>query len=265
MKRLLAVLAVLATAGMISVGCAVEEGPVDLEAPQFVSLTIAPAEVAPGEILTLTASVTDNDGVNGVSFFVERNEKPALFCSDSASLVSGTPQQGQWRLACQVPPTANGGVYNIGAIAMDGRLNTALSLDSTNPAVAKSVFVTGDTNDQLPPVIESVLSTPSSVSRGGNLTVSAHVTDETGVMSVSFAVRSANGETMGWCLGEAQRVSGTIVDGVWESQCTVPADADLGDYWVNTMAVDGHLQGVAYDDDGPEAVRGRFTVTAPAA
>lgn len=263
MKRFLVVLSVVAAAGMFSAACAVEEGPVDIQPPKFVSLTVTPNAVVPGQAVTITAVVSDNVGVTGVSFLVGRNGTPASFCSGSASQVSGTAQLGEWQLGCIIPASANSGAYEIGAAAIDGRLNGVSSVDSTNPAVAHSFTVLGDTNDGSAPQVESVTTTPSSVEAGSNVTISAHVTDETGTSSVNFGVRNATGNTMGWCFGAGVLVSGTPTDGVWELTCTVAGDA-RGGYWVNTFVVDGQSNAVLYDDLSPEAILGRFTVSAPA-
>lgn len=260
MRRFVGILSILAAAGLFAAACAVEEGPVDLEPPKFVSLTVTPNEVLPGQAVTIKAVVSDNVGVTGVSFLVGRNGTPASFCSGSADLTSGSPQLGDWTLNCVIPTSANSGQYEVGAAAIDGRLNGSASVDSTNPAVERSLTVLGDTDDQSPPQVESVTTTPSQVSRGSNVTISAHVTDETGTSSVNFGVRNATGNTMGWCFGAATLVSGDPTDGIWEMTCTVANDAAAGQYWVNTLVRDVQNQTMLYDDLSPEELLGRFTV-----
>src|SRR5690606_32015308 len=67
-------------------------GPVDLTAPQILTVAVAPAEVAPGQQLTVSATVTDAVGATGVTFVVRGNGMPVGWCGGAATLVGGTAQ-----------------------------------------------------------------------------------------------------------------------------------------------------------------------------
>lgn len=270
------VVALLALA-TIAVACTAEPDPggagPDLQPPVIVSVDVitpagnAPGHVAPGEDLKLSANVTDNVGVTTVSFLVGRNGAPAGFCSGEAYLKGGTAQNGTWELNCRVPENVNSGQYEVGALAIDGRLNATATSETSPPEVAVSFTVDGDNDDQDAPVIDSVVTTPAVATRGGTITISAHVTDASGVAAVSFVTRFNKFANAQWCAGGATLVDGTAQDGTWELTCNVPSGAAIGNYTVNTVATDNvPFPNIAMIDDmGAPGVTGPFQVTdAPA-
>lgn len=244
----------------------------DLQPPVIVSVDAippagnAPGHVAPGQTLRLSANVTDNVGVTTVSFLVGRNGAPAGFCSGEAHLVGGTAQNGTWEMSCTVPANVNAGEYQVGTLAIDGRLNATATSEFSPPEVAISFTVDGDFSDEDAPVIDSVVTTPAVASRGGSVTISAHVTDASGVAAVSFVTRFNKFANAQWCAGAATLVDGTTTDGTWELTCNVPAGAAIGSYTVNTVATDVlPFPNIAMIDDmGAPEVTGPFEVTDPA-
>lgn len=257
-KRLVGWFGVIAALMLFAAACAPNPDgmPEDAEAPQLISLDVIPSEVIPGQPVTITATVSDNIGVSNVAFLVGRNGTPSGFCSGDATLVTGSATFGTWRLSCTAPAALNAGVYEVGVLAVDARLNNAVG--------SASFTVAGNLNDNEAPVVQSVTTSPSVVPRGSQITISAHVTDATGALAVGFAVRHNKTDTMGWCFEGAVLKSGSATDGIWEVTCTVDGDTTPGQYRINTAVSDllGNIGGVT--DDGADAVSGPFTVTSPA-
>lgn len=266
-KRFLGVLAI-AGALAATAACAPnpdEAGPTDLEAPVILSVEVIPNEVTPGQPMTIRATVSDNEGVTDVAFLVGRNGTPSGFCSGAAARTGGTATLGTWELSCTAPEVLNAGTYLAGTMAVDGGLNVTTTAHDSPVAIRGEFTVLGDVDDSAAPVIESVTTSPAVVAPGGQITISAHVTDASGVANVGFAVRKDFTDTMDWCLEGATLASGTTTDGVWELTCQVGAGALPGSYRVNTAVADvlNNFGGVG--DEGGDTVAGPFTVTAPAA
>ena len=262
-KRSLTVFGAVAGVMLLVAGCGAppeDVGPVDLEAPQILSVTVAPDPVTPGQDVTISATVTDNVGVDSVAFLVGRNGTPSGFCTGNATLTSGTATLGVWELTCTAPALLNAGTYQAGTAAVDARLNATATAEDSPENVRGLFEVSGETNDMDAPVIDSVTTTPASASPGAPVTISAHITDVTGVANVGFVVRKDMTDTMDWCAEGATLVSGTPTDGTWELTCVVGASAQGGSYRVNTAAavVLNNFGGIG--DEGVDAVAGPFTV-----
>ncbi|MHB1139105.1 MAG: Ig-like domain-containing protein, partial [Microthrixaceae bacterium] len=189
-------------------------GPVDLTAPQILTVAVAPAEVAPGQQLTVSATVTDAVGATGVTFVVRGNGMPVGWCGGAATLVGGTAQTGQWELTCTVPAVVNAGTYQVNTLALDAANNPRVIGDGPPSATSGHFTISGATADTEAPVVQSVTVTPSPVVRGNSVTISVHVTDATGVQGVVVQARRA-GLAPGWCAGDTLLTSGTATDGVW--------------------------------------------------
>jgi hypothetical protein len=234
-------------------------GTTDTIAPQVISVDVIPNEVQPGQQFTISATVTDAVGVTSVAFVVRANNLPVGWCGGNATRVGGTAQTGQWERTCTAPTLVNAGSYQVNTLALDARNNPRVIGDGPPSATSGHFTIGGSTNDLVAPVVESVTVTPSTVARGGSITVSAHVTDATGVQGVAFQARRANAAP-GWCAGNAALVSGTATDGVWERTCVVPANATVGNYTTGTVVADllNNLGGVGDGVVGPTA--GAFTV-----
>ena len=229
--------------------------------PSVLSVDVSPLEVAPGGTFTISALVTDSVGVSSVAFAVRRNGAPAGFCATTATLVSGTAQAGQWDLTCTAPAVVNSGSYQVNTVAADLANNAIVVGDGPVNATSGHFSITGSTSDAVAPVVVSVTPAPSTIVRGSSFTISARVTDDTGVGAVLFQVRR-NNSTPGWCVAQAALTSGTAIDGVWTYQCTVPVGAAAGNYTIST-ATNDVLNNLAYLGDvaTPTATSGNFTVT----
>ena len=114
-------------------------------------------------------------------------------------------------------------------------------------------------NDVTAPTIVSVTATPSTVTPGQTFTVSARVTDTTGVTYVGLQ-SDLNGTQATWCGYTAALTSGTATDGIWTVTCTVPNIVNSGAYSVFPYAQDA-LGNWANINNGPSTpLRGNFTV-----
>jgi hypothetical protein len=93
------------------------------------------------------------------------------------------------------------------------------------------------TSDFAAPTIVSVATSPSSAAPGDSITVSAQVTDDTGVEAVGLQA-SLNGTITPWCDAYATLTDGTAQDGTWSMTCDVPAIVNSGTYSIYPYAED---------------------------
>jgi len=260
MKFLLSACVVVVAASACTV--APPTGVVDVTAPAIQSVTVTPSEIAPGQAFTVEAFISDGVGVTGVTFVLRTATTAATWCGGAATLVSGTDRTGVWALQCTAPTVVNAGAYHVNTIAADARNNLATITDGPPSATTGNFTVTGPTADLDAPIVVSVTSTPGTVARAATLTISAQLTDVSGVQAVTFQARR-NGLAPGWCAGPGALTSGTSTDGVWTLSCVVPANATIGTgYSVATLYSD-NLNNLGYIGDGPVGpTRGNFAVTA---
>ncbi len=113
--------------------------------------------------------------------------------------------------------------------------------------------------DKLKPQILSVTVTPSEVTPGESMTVSAFVTDTTAVTGVAFTLRR-DGKTALFCGGAATLVDGTAQAGTWERTCVVPVTVNSGQYQINSLAVDRALNFDQIGDIEESERSGHFTM-----
>jgi hypothetical protein len=244
-----AVLAALVV-GVVGAGAACTPPPgSDVTAPTAVSVTATPTNVHPGDPLTLSAHVTDPSGVTYVALKASRNHITLPLCAISATRASGTSADGTWSLTCPVPDVVNSGTYRVDIIALDAKGNALDSGPLPDDRVYAQFNVLGGLSDDAPPAIVSVDATPDPVSVGQPLTLSAHLTDATGVSNVALAV-SADGNPMPLCTSQATLASGTTTDGTWSLTCPVPTGTAAGTYRVDVVALDP-LGNLLNTYDGP--------------
>lgn len=252
--------------GMTAAACAPVvpgegEGPVDTVAPQVLAVDVAPLTVTPGQTFTISVTTTDDVGVAGVVAVARVNAMPVTWCGGVANLTSGTAQTGVWELQCTVPTVVNDGTYQINTLVRDERNNLTVIGDSEPNATSGHFTVSGGTSDSAAPAVQSVTVTPSTVAGGSDLTVTAHITDASGVKAVGFSARQP-GYTPGFCVGEATLTSGTTLDGEWSLTCQVPTGTPAGSYTFSTLTNDV-LDNIGFIEDAPAGpAQGAFTVTA---
>ena len=232
----------------------------DVTAPTIVSVSASPSTVSPGQTLTISARVTDTTGVQYVGLQADLNGTQASWCGYSASLVSGSATDGTWALSCTVPTTVNSGIYNVYPYANDTLGNMANINGGPTTSLRGSFTITGGLNDVTAPTIVSVSASPSAVSPGQTLTISARVTDTTGVQYVGLQA-DLNGTQASWCGYSASRVSGSATDGIWALSCTVPITVNSGTYNVLPYAQDTPGNWANMNGGPTTPLRGSFTIT----
>lgn len=256
---MVAVGAVLALAACTAPPDPGDPGAIDQQSPVIESVVVTPQEVGQNQALQVAATVSDDVGVTGVAFVIRHAGVPAGFCSGSAELTAGTPQSGTWTVSCVTPAVMNSGEYQVNTLALDARFNSQATVDGPPSATSGHFTVTGDLNDLVGPTVMSVTSAPDTVAPGGNLTITASVADPAGVSNVGFAVRRG-GSAPGWCIAGAELIAGTSEDGIWQLTCPVPADAEVGDYTVNTATADALNNITTIADDAASEISGAFSV-----
>ena len=231
--------------------------------PDILSIS-APATVSPGQSFVVSAHVTSDIGVKAIELQSVLNGSSGVwsFCDSYATLTSGTTLDGTWSIDCTVPDPVLSGDYTVAPYAED------IAGDWTNsnggpPSPTTGTFtVTGGLSDVARPTIVSIDVNPSTVSIGQSFTVSAHVTSSVGVQAIELqsTADGVPGNTP-FCDGYATLASGTVADGTWSLQCTVPSVVASGSYTVTPYAEDVLGQWVNTNGGPPSDTRGSFTIS----
>jgi hypothetical protein len=198
----------------------------DVFPPLVQGLSATPNPPARGGTMTLDWELVDQTGVASTSIVSVASEATGTSlgaCTGPGTRVSGTPLDGFYRLTCTIPALAPGGNYDVVVQQADSFGNSAIG----QPHFTFSIPV-----DNNPPLIQGFTSTPFPETRGGQVTLSWNLSDQTAVASSSIV--SITNETthlsLGACTGPASLTSGTTVSGTWSLTCTIPAFAPGGVY-----------------------------------
>jgi hypothetical protein len=159
-----------------------------------------------------------------------------------------TSEQGTTSVDVQIPASAPDGQHNI----------VVIGVDSDGQPIERRAPLT---LDLAPPKWVSLVATPSA-SPGRSITITARVTDASGVTHVGLQAKQ-DGATSStpWCDGYATLTSGTAHDGTWTMMCQVPPAANVGTYTVYPYGSD--VVGNWFNTDGgpSDPTRATFTVT----
>lgn len=219
-------------------------GPGPDTTPPTVEVEEAPAGgLAPGERFHLTVHVADPNGVSDLGVTATRQVGDGTWCDEeSLHLVDGSAVDGSWRLTCEVPDPARNGEWSLVLRALDGYGNGAAPTGD-----APVVTVVGGVDDDSAPLVDQVAVAPTTVAPGGSFTVTAHVTDPSGV-EIADAMVSDNPPGPSMCQPMVLK-SGSATDGTWKATCTMPADAAAGQRTVQIYVQDSFWL-AAYRDGG---------------
>lgn len=226
-----------------------EEGPI-LENvtidPQIVDISSGPAQI------TVTMHLTDDSGVAAPDISAQSGDW--VRDTVTASLVKGTAKDGTWQATLTVPAYVLDGEVDIYAWGLqDLHANLAVGVSHLG-----TVTVTGSTNHDIEgPRIHSWTANPSTVDLADGpetVTVTAHVTDETGIGSPGFLLGTGENDYTSW--QRMELTSGTVKDGIWTGQVTMPQDAPNGD-WTAVVEISNDLIGNVSDASSVA----HFTVT----
>jgi hypothetical protein len=148
-----------------------------------------------------------------------------------AARIQGNPLSGIYQVSATIPFAAEPGVWTMGVFLTDRVGNSNFVF----PAGQPSTFTVISSGDVTPPVIKSVVVTPSSVNVSAAsqiLTFTVNATDDaSGVDFTSgrsyFALSSPSGGQV-VVMSPNTLVSGTVNDGSWQTQFTIPRYAEPG-------------------------------------
>lgn len=200
--------------------------------PPQVDVTSAPVS------LTVSAQLTDAQ--SGVARFDvglrAPDGKTSVSCSANAP-TSGTPADGIWQCTLTIPKGAQPGNWSIAIRAIDAAFNTYASISPSTLTVVNTA------PDITPPAITSLTVSPTRVdlTTGAQVvTATARITDaETGVATFLFRV-TAPDNTTAQCVSD-RPATGTIADGTWTCQITIPPGVPAGDWAITVEATDKAL------------------------
>ena len=233
--------------------------PVDSSGPEVVSLSASPSAVSPGDVLTITAHLRDPSGVDQAGVIFEVGGAQHSFCGQALELVSGTAEDGTWRKVCTVPETAHNGSYTVTPFARDS-LSHYTNINNGDTSPVRATFdVTGGVDDSSGPEVVSLTASPSSVSAGDELTITARLRDPSGVEQAGV-IFEVGGNQNDFCGQNLELVSGTAEDGTWRKVCTVP-ETDLGTYTVTPFARDSVNNWTNFNNGDTSPVRATFELT----
>jgi hypothetical protein len=171
------------------------------------------------------------------------------------SLASGTPRDGIWQGVVAVPPAAASGAWTVNFVnanAGDG----FSQFGSSNPELAGGDFTVVGGNDTTPPTIFPPTISPTAVGSGGTVTISARITDDSGVAAAATQTLPNTASTA--CCVPMVRVSGTPQDGIWQVNL-VPSVP--GTYVVALVAAQDAAGNGGQIEGAPPSFFGTFTVT----
>ncbi|MCW3129974.1 MAG: hypothetical protein N2V75_07760, partial [Methanophagales archaeon] len=166
----------------------------DCSPPEIVAVVQEPEEPCAGDDVAITAHVTDNVGVTSVTLTYDRT-------AVDMTLYSGSATDGNW--TSNIPAQAACTTLNITIVASDAEGNQDTETHEKH------------WRDCSPPEIVAVVQEPEEPCAGDDVAITAHVTDNVGVTSVTLTYdRTAVDMTL---------YSGSATDGNWTSN--IPAQA----------------------------------------
>lgn len=230
----------------------------------LVSVSVSPSTVAAGGSVTVAVHLTNPvaDVLSaGICYFLPDGQF-APGCQGPQiepehiplALASGTPRDGIWQGLVAVPPAAASGTWTVQSL-------TVFAADGPCVCGPASVAAGGDFtvvggNDTTPPTIFPPTFSPTTVGSGGAVTVSARISDASGIAAASIQTLPSTTSTIFVPLALA---SGTPQDGIWQTNLVPSA---LGDYVVATVAAQDRAGNFGQIEGDPPTFFGSFTVTA---
>ncbi|MDA2946465.1 MAG: hypothetical protein O3C33_12780, partial [Actinomycetota bacterium] len=140
--------------------------------PDIQSLTVTPASAGPGDTVTISMVVADESGVQSVGFYMMVDGTQNDICGQSTSRVSGDALSGTWDKVCTIPDLVLNGTYVVTPYAQDV-LGRWTNMNGQNPiALTTQLTITGGTDDEIGPDIQSLTVTPASAGPGDTVTIS---------------------------------------------------------------------------------------------
>ncbi len=230
----------------------------------LVSVSASPSTVAAGGSVTVAVHVANSvsDILSVGICYLLPDGQAAPGCQGPQigpdalplSLASGSPRDGVWQGIVAVPPAAASGTWTAQFVDVDAGSNGFSQFGPPNPALPGGNFTVVGGTDITPPTIFPPTISPATVGSGGTVTITARITDESGVAAASIQTLPSTTSTIFVPLTFA---SGTPQDGIWQTDLVPSAP---GDYELATVAAqDG--AGNFGQIGGFPAFLGSFSVT----
>jgi hypothetical protein len=211
----------------------------DSSRPTIVTLSASPTTVNAGEVVTLTAHLTDTGtGVARANVCYLLPNGDLAFggsCVPPFALTSGTVFNGTWQTSFTVPIYSASGTWRISDFAVeDGAFNRTDAFGQENQTLGAFDVVGGANADATAPTFVSASVSPRVVHAGETVKVTLVVTDVgSGVGSVTACYNLPTGQS-GDCYS-FHLVAGTSVNGTWETSVTVPVGSGSGVWQPNQL------------------------------
>ena len=195
----------------------------DTSGPFVFGVTASPTTLELGEEVTITAHVTDESGVRDVG--VQLVNAVGNVAGGGLSLISGDTYDGEYRGTFTIPTNTPAGTFDVDIYAHD-------IYGNWNGFGPHATFeVTGSVNDTSGPHVFGVTASPTTLELGEEVTITAHVTDESGVRDVGVQLVNAVGNVAG---GGLSLISGDTYSGTF----TIPLNTPSGTFDVDIYAHD---------------------------
>ncbi|NBU94896.1 MAG: hypothetical protein EBS20_03215, partial [Actinobacteria bacterium] len=115
--------------------------------------------------------------MQSVGFYMVVDGTQNDICGQSTSRVSGDALSGTWEKVCTIPDLVVNGTYVVTPFAKDV-LGRWTNMNGQNPiALTTELTITGGTDDEIGPDIQSLTVTPASAGPGDTVTISMVVAD----------------------------------------------------------------------------------------
>ena len=179
------VLAVCAVAAVAMVGCGTAP-PAYWQPPVVGPVTTSSRQVAAGSTFEITTYVSDDNQVSELRLEFWVGDLLATIDCDLPAVGHTLSTDGAFRLnqpakvvtvafACTLPDFATNGEWDVTVLAADGEVSGGAYTWGHNSTTFE---VTGGTDDQTPPVVESLVIAPQPVVVGAPFTVTVRLSDE---------------------------------------------------------------------------------------
>ena len=168
-------------------------------------------------------------------------QNQSIYFPDSTR-TQGNPLSGIYQLTFTVPAGAEAGTWILGASLTDRVTNT----NTIYPAGTPFTFSVVSVPDSNPPVFKSLILTPSSVNVSGGpqtATIALHATDDlsgvdlTSGRSYLYLASPSGLQNIYLYLGNLTLTSGTLNDGVWQTQVTMPQYSEPGAWKIGSYGI----------------------------
>lgn len=213
----------------------------DVTAPEFGATTTQVKSFAAGSTIKLSWMVSDTSGV--AQTWANIGGAPGWITSwcgfgIEGQLVSGDAKSGVYQIECDVPDKAVDGLYTLFIGAHDVLGN------STQGDYQITFAISGGSNDTKAPEFSSLI-LDSTSKRGGEISLTVSVSDQTGTKSIYGWFMKDGGGFASWtdgsiyvtALGAGELISGNNQDGVYKQSYTISEREPVASYtlWLGVL------------------------------